>query len=375
MRRIAPVLLLLALALGGATASAGAKTSASTTATLPAGFVGMNADGPLLDDPAIDLPGELGRIHALGIGNVRVVFDWAAAQPTDAGTTDLTRLDALVGSTARRGLTVLPIVIHSPAWAADTSAGGDGYAAPPKDPADYAAFLSTLVARYGPRGSFWAENPGVPRHAIRRWQLWNEPNLPRFWARQPFAPSYAKLLKAGAAAVRAADPRAQIYAAGLTNGYHSPAWTALSQLYAAGARGSFDVIAVHPYTGTAARVIETLRRVRAVAARHGDGRIPFALTELSWSSGGGGRKGVTWDTTEAGQATRLKQVFAAVARYRRSMRISAAYWYTWLSPTPDPKQGWEYFAGLNRVQGTRVVAKPALVALRTTIRRLTARTP
>jgi hypothetical protein len=56
------------------------------------------------------------------------------------------------------------------------------------------------------------------------------------------------------------------------------------------------------------------------------------------------------------------------------MHITSAYWYTWLSPPPDPKQGWEYFAGLNKVQGTRVVPKPALTALRTTIRRLV-RTP
>lgn len=370
MRRIASAPLLLALVLALLPpAAAGAKAPPR----LPSGFIGVNADGPLLDDPAVSVATELGRMKASGVTRIRAVFDWAAAQPFGPGATDLTRLDALVGAAARRGLSVLPIVIHSPAWAADTSAGGDGYAAPPKDPASYARFVGTLIARYGPRGSLWTQNPALPRRAIRAWQLWNEPNLPRFWSRQPFAPGYAALLKATARVIRGNDPGAKIYTAGLTNGYHSPAWTALGQLYRAGARGSFDVIAVHPYTGTAARVIETLRRVRAVAARSGGARTPLALTELSWSSGGGGRKGVTWDTTEAGQATRLTQAFAAVARYRLPMRISGAYWYTWLSREGGDADGWEYFAGLNRMQGGRVVAKPALGALRRAIRRLTAR--
>ena len=358
------------LALGGA-AAAPAVSTAATTPALPAGFVGMNADGPLLDDPHVDLSAQLTRIHATGITNVRAVFDWAAAQPVAGTAPDLTKLDALVGATAAKGLTVLPIVLHSPTWAADTSAGGDPYAQPPAHPEDYAGFLRTLIARYGPRGSFWTSHPQIPKHAIRRWQLWNEPNLPRFWSIQPFAKSYTALLKAGGAAVHQADPGAQVYTAGITNGYGSPSWEAIAQLYAAGAKGSFDVIAVHPYTGTAARVIETLKRVRAATRHYGAARTPIALTELSWSSGGGGRKGITWDTTERGQATRLTQVFTAIARHRLDLRLTAAYWYTWLSPQAGAAQGWEFFAGLNRMQGTTVVPKPALAALRAAIRRRT----
>lgn len=366
MRRIAPASVLIALALA---AFMPVAAGAATTPRLPKGFIGMNADGPLYDDPAVNVATELGRMQATGITQIRAVFDWAQAQPTDAQTPpDLTKLDAIVGGAAAKGLTVLPVVIHSPTWAADLSGGGDPYSAPPKDPNAYATFLKALVARYGPVGSYWAQNPAVPRRAIRNWQIWNEPNLPRFWAKQPFAKPYTALLKASAAAVRGADPGAKIYTAGITNGYHSPSWSALGELYAAGAKGSFDVIAVHPYTGTPAKVIETLRRVRAVAVRHGGAKTPLALTELSWSSGGGHKTGVTWDTTEAGQATRLTQVFQTIARSRLSLRIGSAYWYTWLSRQGTSADGWEFFAGVNRMQNGRVVPKPALTALRKAIR-------
>ncbi|MCW3013183.1 MAG: endo,4-beta-xylanase [Solirubrobacterales bacterium] len=370
-RRTVLSLALVALAVGGAPAAA--AVAAAPIPPLPAGFIGVNADGPLLDDPSVNVDTELGRMRTTGLTQLRAVFDWAAAQPTGPDSTDFSKLDTLVGAAAKRGLAVLPVVIHSPAWAADQAAGTDPYAAPPKDPGTYAAFLTTLIRRYGPAGSLWAEHPELPRTPIRRWQIWNEPNIVRFWSRQPFAKTYTALLKAADVAVGAADPGARVVLGGITNGLNSPAWDALSQLYKAGAGGHFDVIAVHPYTGTAAHVIETLRRVRAAARQHNGAKTPIALTELSWSSGGGKRKGVTWDTTEAGQARMLTLVFQQIAKYRVSLRITSAYWYTWLSPQPNPANGWEFFAGLNRMQGGKVTAKPALAALRLSIRRLSAR--
>lgn len=369
MRRLVLSLLSAAVLVAAVPAGAGAATKVPK---LPAGFVGINADGPLFDDPAVNVATELGRMRATGLTKVRLVFDWAAAQPVDAQHTEFGGLDLLVAAFSARGLSILPIVIHAPAWAVDPAVPG-GYGAPPSNPKTYGAFLAALAKRYGSAGTFWRAHPDLPRRPIRAWQLWNEPNLPRFWTRQPFATSYTALVKASDAALAHADPRAKIVLGGITNGLGSPSWVAIDQLYRAGAGGHFDTIAIHPYTGTAARVIETLRRVRAAAAKHGGARTPIALTELSWSSGGGGRKGVTWDTTEAGQARRLTLVFNTVAKYRVSLRITSAYWYTWLSRQPDPTQAWEFFAGLNRMQGTKVVAKPALKALRLSIHRLSAR--
>ena len=67
--------------------------------------------------------------------------------------------------------------------------------------------LTLLVTRYGPSGSFWAEHPEVSRQPIRAWQIWNEPNLTRYWNVAPWAPSYVRLLKAADKALKAADPR------------------------------------------------------------------------------------------------------------------------------------------------------------------------
>ena len=46
-----------------------------------------------------------------------------------------------------------------PPWAAKYPSK---FGSPPRSNAAYAGFVRELVRRYGPRGSFWAENPGLP---------------------------------------------------------------------------------------------------------------------------------------------------------------------------------------------------------------------
>src|SRR5437763_145559 len=84
----------------------------------------------------------------------------------------------------------------------------------PARPADFAAFLRTLIGRYGPQGSFWAEHPDLPRVPVRAWQVWNEESGPFFWddgdrgrfpaERHRWVRPYLKLLRAAHDAIRAA---------------------------------------------------------------------------------------------------------------------------------------------------------------------------
>ena len=89
-----------------------------------------------------------------GVESVGAVFPWAAAQPTP-GPIDFTGTDQLVGLAAAHRLRVLPVVIYAPRWAALNNNPG---LSPPRNPADYAAYLRALVRRYGPCRSFsaWA---------------------------------------------------------------------------------------------------------------------------------------------------------------------------------------------------------------------------
>jgi hypothetical protein len=370
----ARILLLACLLFGALAPAAGAAPR-----SVPRGWLGVVADGPLVGPGAASFEGEWDRMAADGVESVRTAFYWNEAQPYERASdvppqaggsyrdqggvpTDFSRSDVVVASAARRRLGVLPVVHRAPGWAAEKA--GD-LASTPRGTAAYAAFLTALVRRYGSRGTFWSEHPELPRMDIRAWQVWNEPNLTRYWSRQPFARSYVKLLRAADRAIHAADPTAQTVLAGLPN----ESYRALRQIYGAGGKGTFDVVAIHPYTGRPRNVVRLVELARAEMRRAGDGKRALWVTELSWPAAKGRTRNTAgFETTDAGQADRLRSGLALLAAARVRLRIGRVFWYTWLS-VPQGPNSFDY-SGLRRLQRSRTVDAPAREAFRREARRL-----
>ena len=344
----------LALAVLVAVLAAAAPAEARS---VPRGWLGVTIDGPLTDSGDA-YAGEWDLMAASGVETVRVAFDWRQSQAAD-GAISLAGSDAVVATAAAHRLPVLPVVHRTPDWA---SAGGPSSA--PDDPAAYARFLTALVQRYGPNGSLWAERPDLPRMPIRDWQIWNEPNLTLFWTPQPFAKRYVALLKAARRAVLAQDPGAKIILAGLPN----ISWVALREIYQAGGRGSFDAVALHPYTSSPANIMRLVRLARTETRRFHDGRVPIWLTEISWAAARGKVKGLPGlVTNERGQATRLRKALRQLARARKRYRIQKVIWYTWIS-REGSRNPFDW-SGLRRVRDGKIISAPALAVFRRAARR------
>jgi hypothetical protein len=294
---------------------------------------------------------------------VRVAFDWRAAQPSQGGPIDFSATDAAVLAAAQQRLPVLPVVHRTPDWAAERP--GDGAASAPQGTASYTSFLTALVGRYGPAGSLWAERPELPREPIRDWQIWNEPNLTRYWTSQPFAKPYVKLLRASRRALRAADPGSRTILAGLPN----ESWIALRKVYKAGGRGAFDVVALHPYTGRPRNVIKLITFARREMRRFHDGRKAVWLTELSWPASRGKTEGAPgFVTTERGQASRLKLALKLLAKSRKRLKIQRVIWYTWLS-REGSRNSFDW-SGLRRERDGQLLSAPSLSVFRSAAKRL-----
>jgi hypothetical protein len=237
---------------------------------------------------------------------------------------------------------------------------------PPARGRDVERIFRTLVERYGPNGSIWAEMPALPRRPIRQWQVYNEPNLKRFWPVRPYARSYVRTLRAAERGIRSADPPATVVLAGLTG----KAWNALSRLYEAGAGGAFDAVALHTYTALPANVPRIVRYTRRVMRQHRDGKLPIWLTELSWPAAAGQFPDLPrWAAaTDSQQARLLDEALRRLARSRERLGIAAVLWFSWL--TPETTRSWFDWSGLRRIRdGTRVDA-PALGAFRDWAQRL-----
>jgi hypothetical protein len=355
--RLPAVTALIALAIAVLPASAAAERS------VPRGWLGVIADGPLTSGGAMD--GEWDLMAGSGAEGVRTAFYWPSAQRDGGVPPDLSHLDGVVLQAARRGLPVLPIVTGTPGWAASRP---HDETSPPRDPKLYADFLRALVARYGPGGSLWAEHPEVAARPIRDWQIWNEPNLTRYWTPprgQGFARSYVKLLRAAHRALRGADRGSRTILAGLPN----ESWIALRRIYKAGGRKSFDAVALHPYTGKPRNVVRLAEFARKEMRRFNDGRKPIWITELSWPAAKGKTRNTTgFETTDRGQAQRLTEGLKLLARARKRLRIQRVFWYTWLSREGSPNS-FDY-SGLRRERGGQIVSVPALDAFRKAARRL-----
>ena len=350
-RRLLPLVALLALALGA---------PAAAQAAPPRGFFGVMVNGPV-QAPGFDLAAEARTMRAAGVESWRTEFAWDQLEP-QRGQYDWSSTDRRMAAAAQAGTDVLALVVRAPRWA---SGSGDPFV-PPRSPADLAGFFSAAIARYGPQGAFWAENPALPRRPIRTWQVWNEPNIAQYFRAQPFARPYARLLKASARAIRAADRGATVVMAGLANF----SWRDLAKAYTAGVRPWFDAAAVHPFSGRPSNSLKIARLNRAAMDRAGDRRKPMWLTELTWSSAKGKKARLTkgWETTEAGQAQRLRQAYGLFLGARRALRLQRIFWYTWATVDRDSPNSFDY-SGLRTVRADGTLAdKPALGAFRAVAR-------
>jgi hypothetical protein len=367
--RIRAILAAAALAVGLIASPAGAAVR------VPQGFGGMMVDGPIFDEQ-VDLAQQLDRMVASGVESLRFTVDWSSIQPyrnigdvpaderssftnVSGVPTRFATIDRLVGLAATRRLSMLPMVLFTPEW--DAQHPGE-LGSPPKPMAPFGNFLTALIGRYGPRGSFWTQHPEIPRDPIGMWQIWNEPNFLDNWSVQPnFVPSYLRLLRTAHNAIKTADPGAKVVLAGLPN----DVWRYVAEIYKVrGARRLFDVVAVHPYTAQPAGVITILQRVRDVMNRAGDTRKPLLASELGWPSAAGKTSiKFGFETTEARQAQRLARVLPLLARNRNRLHLMGFYYYTWMT-TYTGQLPFNY-AGLLRVGSDRIFMKPAFSSFTT----------
>jgi hypothetical protein len=375
--RPAVVVVLLAVALLAAAAGCGGG-SEKAARSVPVGFVGVTASQPLLEGKA-DINREAPTMASAGVESLRMPFYWSnmqpyrslAAVPAKARSryrvvhgvpTDFGLSDRFVEAAARHGISIFPAVLGTPPWAA-RHPGSDN--SPPAGTAPYADFLRVLIERYGPKGSFWGEHPGLARRPIREWQIWNEPDHLQYWTDQPFARAYVRLLRAARTAVHAADPGAKVVLAGFAN----RSWDLLAQVYAAGGRGAFDIAAIHPYTLQVANVMRIIRYARAVMTRNGD-RSPLMLTEITWSSAAGRTQiRFGYETTEAGQASRLAAVIPQIVRERKQLGIARFHVETWITEDRGPSP--IAYGGLRELEPSGAIRdKPAFAAYRRVARQL-----
>jgi hypothetical protein len=314
----------------------GAAASASTAAAVPGKFWGVV--------PQVNpTPEQLQRLKRGGVDSIRIPIVWSAVQLTRNGPFDWSGVDHLVRDCANAGIEVLPFLTGAPKWAVPAD---KRYKSPKFLPVRSGAqksgwtnFARGAVLRYGSNGSFWSENPDVPKRPVRAWQIWNEPNFMYFVAR-PNPAEYGKLVKLSHAAIRGADPGAKVILGGLFSRPNEATFKRkpplayfaadfLNQMYkrTPGIKSKFQGVALHPYTSTFNRLEPYIEEFRRVLKSHRDAGKGLWLTEVGWSSQPPARHN-SFAKGRSGQASQLKGAFRVISKRQAKWHVQRVYWFS-----------------------------------------------
>jgi polysaccharide biosynthesis protein PslG len=285
-----------------------------------------------------------GDLQAMGrarVGSLRMPFAWGDVQPTPGGPIELAELDRIVAGAARNGVTVVPFLFGTPPWARNCAAVPAFYCdrvtplASPQGAAGWTVFVQTLVARYGPNGTLWTDKKHAPPYLpITKWQIWNEPNSPKYLRPSPTPRAYYDLLKATVTAIRGVDPSAHILLGGLYGEPPKPGismWRFLDRFYRIkGVKSLFDEVALHPYSPNVKGIISQLEKGRE-AMRDARDRAGIRLTEIGWGSGAG-NSGLYRGA--GGQSAMLSATFKLALKSRKRFGVSGIDWFSWRDLPP-----------------------------------------
>jgi hypothetical protein len=229
------------------------------------------------------------------------------------------------------------------------------------DAARYAAFLGDAAKQFSGLADAY--------------EIWNEADEGLFWSGGPNPTAYVGVLKVSYAAIKAVDPTATVvFSPTVGNNFGF-----LEAAYAAGAKGSFDAMAVHTDTACLDRAPgyfyrETdgrlgrftflgYREVREVMEANGDAAKPIWMTEFGWSAA----RGLCEFGASAGQkpagvseADQAKYLLEAMNCLELDPYVEVAMWFNNRDLANDGKMQNMY--GLRRFDGS---ARPAFDAFRT----------
>ena len=272
------------------------------------------------------------------------------------------KYDRIVELAREYGLEIVARLDHPPAWTRkDGRACGDF--APPDNYDDYGDFVATVIARY--------------RGKIRFYQLWNEPNIYPEWGEQDVdAADYVRLLKVGYTRAKQADPDCVIISAGLAQtveeggrGLNDRLF--LQQMYDAGARGYFDILAVMDYglfSGPGDRRLDEQDRInfsrpiqlREIMVKNGDANTPIWAMEMGWNTQPADFKDVPY-----GRVDEKRQARYTPQAYRRAQTEwpwmgVMMYWFFRRVNDSEKNQPFYYF----RMFEPDFTAKPVYTAVK-----------
>jgi polysaccharide biosynthesis protein PslG len=275
---------------------------------------------------------------------VRDGLRWDQIEPVE-GRRNWSRTDSIVEELRAAGIEPLLVVSGSPSWAngVPESVPRHDLHVPPRGAAfdtwlhQYADFLADAVRRY--------------HDFVRRWEIWNEPNLVQFWRPRPDPVAYRQVYETLRATILRVDPTAEVAVGGLggLSATSAPSITGLKFLRRlTRTRPAIDAVAIHPYAGYADHAhppwvhipnqnnFDNIQRVHDQLLAEGE-RAPIWVTEWGWSSASVGEGRQALYLKSSLQMLEHRYRFVRVATYFLDRDLPPRFFQGLLDEHLDPK--------------------------------------
>jgi polysaccharide biosynthesis protein PslG len=314
------------------------------------------SDPQLIHESARVQAAQLHKMRSIGLNSVRFDANWSWFEYAGPGIYNWALLDREVHSVIKAGLSVELVIDGCPTWAALPSARHD-VNPQPASAAQFAAWAKAVAQRYEPLG-------------VKYLEIWNEPNLAKYWEPKVNPAFYVRMLADSYKAIKSVNPSAVVIAGGLAplpSTRTSLSMIAfLNAIYKDGAKPYLNAVAVHPYSYPAlpstyeswsawSQMSQTSPSIRSVMARYKDSGRKVWITEFgAVSNGPGGGGGANGESEELSQAITIA---------RSTPWIGAIYIYTWQDAGADKNNRNDWF-GLVTNKG---VPKSAYYAVKAAI--------
>ncbi|MCC7371122.1 MAG: cellulase family glycosylhydrolase [Chloroflexi bacterium] len=249
------------------------------TTSLPSTPALAQSSGEAFDDFAVGIivdttnPRSMAMAREGGFTHAKMIVNWARLEPRRGRYTfresSENDLDNVMKAARGEDMKLVVRVDGAPDWAGGKPSKADT----------------------GAVEAFYAAMAAHGKGAIVAYEVLNEPNLPFEWGGDPSPSGYAQFVKAAYRGVKKGDANALVIAGGLSPAAQVDDLEFLRGMYAAGVKGSMDVVAIHNYggnfepetdPGSCGICFRRAELYRQIMVEQGDGNTPLWGTEFGW---------------------------------------------------------------------------------------------
>ncbi|MCP4643536.1 MAG: hypothetical protein GY851_24020 [bacterium] len=275
---------------------------------------------------------EYANLDRLGVRLMRIDFHWHRIQK-DADTWDFSRYDTYLDAAEKHNVKVLALLVfdNNAVETNERGASREHYMAPEDVPL-YLEYIRRTVTRYKDR--------------VYAWELWNEPDMPRFW-NGPLEEVY-ELIRLAGQTVREVHPEAILLGPAATSPLGAYSAPCIEAIHATGGLEAVDHPTMHTYISDPRGYYGEYARIQTVAAKYGHTGSVW-ITELGDPDAGS----YPWRGSRDHLAVHAIKSYTIATR----MGIEALVWYCYQDSKQESLQGAssvdsEGFFGLCKHGGT-----------------------